>query len=147
MREWLRQLANNDVDVLQLEKQLFAGKNANLFKKFKNTLNKLKGEYDFSHEVMEAMQSCLACKACANQCPIQVDVPTFRARFIHLYHGRYLRPLKDYIVAYVEQYAPLMGRAPKFFNFFMKMKLVTWLTKKFVGLVDIPLLSSPVLKT
>ncbi len=147
MREWLRQLANNDVDVLQLEKQLFAGKNANLFKKFKNTLNKLKGEYDFSHEVMEAMQSCLACKACANQCPIQVDVPTFRARFIHLYHGRYLRPLKDYIVAYVEQYAPLMGRAPKFFNFFMKMKLVTWLTKKFVGLVDIPLLSSPGLQS
>jgi Fe-S oxidoreductase len=40
-----------------------------------------------------------------------------------------------------------MGRAPKFFNFFMKMKLVTWLTKKFVGLVDIPLLSSPGLQS
>ena len=146
MREWLRQLANNDIDVLQLEKDLYAGKNASVFKKFFNTLAKRKGEYDFSHEVMEAMQGCLACKACTSQCPIQVDVPTFRARFIHLYHDRYLRPLKDYFVAYVEQYAPVMGKAPGFFNFFIKMKLTASLTEKFVGMVDIPLLSTPTLK-
>ncbi|WP_372880183.1 FAD-binding and (Fe-S)-binding domain-containing protein [Psychromonas sp.] len=145
MREWLRQLANNEIDVLQLENDLYAGKNASLFRKFTNTLAKRKGEYDFSHEVMEAMQGCLACKACTSQCPIQVDVPTFRARFMHLYHGRYLRPLKDYFVAYVEQYAPLMGKLPAFFNFFMGMKLTATLTEKFVGMVDIPLLSSPTL--
>ncbi|WP_284202176.1 D-2-hydroxyglutarate dehydrogenase YdiJ [Psychromonas marina] len=146
MREWLRQLANNDIDVLQLEDDLYAGKNASVFSKFKNSLGKNKGEYDFSHEVMEAMQGCLACKACSSQCPIQVDVPTFRARFMFLYHGRYLRPLKDYFVAYVEQYAPLMGKMPRFFNFFMKMKITATLTEKFVGMVDIPLLSSPTLK-
>jgi len=142
MREWLRQLAHHDIDVLQVEQQLLEGKNGNVFKKFQNTVNKRKGEYDFSHEVMLAMQSCLACKACANQCPVQVDVPTFRSRFIQLYYGRYLRPLKDYAVAYAEQYIPLMGQAPNFFNFFTTIKLVAWITKKFVGLVDIPLLSS-----
>jgi len=147
MREWLRQLANNDIDVLQLESDLYAGKNASIFTKFKNSLAKNKGEYDFSHEVMEAMQGCLACKACTSQCPIQVDVPTFRARFMFLYHGRYLRPLKDYFVAYVEQYAPLMGKMPRFFNFFMKMKITASLTEKFVGMVDIPLLSAPTLKS
>jgi len=146
MREWLRQLANNDIDVLQLEDDLYAGKNASVFTKFKNSLSKSKGQYDFSHEVMDAMQGCLACKACSSQCPIQVDVPTFRARFMFLYHGRYLRPLKDYFVAYVEQYAPLMGHMPRFFNFFMKMNLTASLTEKFVGMVDIPLLSSPTLK-
>jgi FAD/FMN-containing dehydrogenase/Fe-S oxidoreductase len=143
MREWLRQLANNDIDVLQLEEDLYAGKNASIFRKFFNTLAKRKGEYDFSHEVMEAMQGCLACKACTSQCPVQVDVPTFRARFMHIYHDRYLRPLKDYFVAYVEQYAPVMGKAPQFFNFFMGMRLTAALTEKFVGMVDIPLLSSP----
>lgn len=147
MREWLRQLANNEIDVLQLENDLYAGKNASVFKKFANTLAKQKGEYDFSHEVMEAMQGCLACKACASQCPIQVDVPAFRARFMHLYHDRYLRPLKDYFVAYVEQYAPLMGKLPRFFNFFMKMKVTAVLTEKIVGMVDIPLLSFPTLKS
>ncbi|HIP75823.1 MAG TPA: hypothetical protein EYH12_01465, partial [Psychromonas hadalis] len=147
MREWLRQLSNNDIDILQLESDLYAGKNSSVFKKFFNTLTKQKGEYDFSHEVMEAMQGCLACKACSSQCPILVDVPTFRSRFMHLYYGRYLRPLKDYFVAYVEQYAPLMGKAPRFFNFFIKMKLTAILTKKLVGMVDIPLLSSPSLET
>lgn len=147
MREWLRQLANNEIDVLQLEKELYAGKNASVFKKFSNTLAKRQGEYDFSHEVMAAMQGCLACKACSSQCPIQVDVPAFRARFMHLYHDRYLRPLKDYFVAYVEQYAPLMGKLPRFFNFFIKMKLTAFLTEKIVGMVDVPLLSFPTLKS
>jgi FAD/FMN-containing dehydrogenase/Fe-S oxidoreductase len=147
MREWLRQLANKEIDVLQLEDQLYAGKNAGVFKKFKNTLEKRKGEYDFSDEVMEAMQGCLACKACASQCPIQVDVSSFRARFMHIYYGSYLRPIKDYFVSYVEQYAPLMGKQPRFFNFFMKQKLTASLTEKFVGMVDIPLLSFPTLKS
>jgi len=147
MREWLRQLANNDIDVLKLESDLYAGKNASIFTKFKNTLAKRNGEYDFSHEVMEAMQGCLACKACSSQCPIQVDVPTFRSRFIHLYHDRYLRPMKDYFVAYVEQYAPLMGASPRFFNFFTGLKVTSILTEKVVGMVDIPQLSSPTLKS
>ncbi|MDN2662582.1 FAD-binding and (Fe-S)-binding domain-containing protein [Psychromonas sp. 14N.309.X.WAT.B.A12] len=147
MREWLRQLANNDIDILQLESDLYAGKNASIFTKFKNTLAKRGGEYDFSHEVMEAMQGCLACKACSSQCPIQVDVPAFRSRFIHLYHDRYLRPVKDYFVAYVEQYAPLMGKMPRFFNFFTGLKVTSALTEKVVGMVDIPQLSSPTLKT
>jgi len=146
MREWLRQLANKEIDVLQLEDELYAGKNASLFKKFINTRSKQKGEYDFSNEVMEAMQGCLACKACASQCPIQVDVSSFRSRFMHIYYDSYLRPVKDYFVSYVEQYAPLMGKAPRFFNFFMKQKLTASLTEKFVGMVDIPLLSFPTLK-
>jgi FAD/FMN-containing dehydrogenase/Fe-S oxidoreductase len=147
MREWLRQLANNDIDVLQLEDDQYAGKNASLFIKFKNSRAKKRGDYDFSHEVMEAMQGCLGCKACANQCPVQVDVPTFRARFMFLYHGRYLRPLKDYFVAYVEQYAPLMAKSPQLFNFFTNMNITAALTNKFVGMVDIPALSVPTLQS
>lgn len=145
MREWLRQLANKDIDILTLENELYAGKNASIFTKFKNSLAKHNGEYDFSHEVMEAMEGCLACKACSSQCPIQVDVPTFRARFMNLYHGRYLRPVKDYFVAYVEWYAPLMGKLPRLFNFFINLKVTALLTKKVIGMVDIPLLSFPTL--
>jgi len=147
MREWLRQLANNDIDVLQLENDQYAGKDASLFNKFKNSRAKKRGEYDFSHEVMEAMQGCLGCKACASQCPVQVDVPTFRARFMFLYHGRYLRPLKDYFVAYVEQYAPLMAKSPQLFNFFTNMNITAALTKQLVGMVDIPALSVPTLQS
>ena len=60
---------------------------------------------DFSHEVKEAMDGCLACKSCVGQCPIKVDVPAFRSRFLEVYHGRYLRPVKDGLVASLERCA------------------------------------------
>lgn len=49
---------------------------------------------------------------------LKIDVPEFRSRFLQLYHTRYLRPVRDHLVATVETYAPLMARAPKTFNFF-----------------------------
>jgi Fe-S oxidoreductase len=57
-------------------------------------------------------------------------VPEFRSRFLQLYHTRYLRPLRDHVVATVESYAPLMARAPKTFNFFIRQPLVRKLSEK-----------------
>jgi Fe-S oxidoreductase len=71
----------------------------------------------------------VACKACSTQCPIKIDVPEFRSRFLQLYHTRYLRPVRDHLVATVESYAPLMARAPKTFNFFINQPLVRKLSE------------------
>lgn len=92
------------------------------------------------------MSGCLACKACSTQCPIKIDVPEFRSRFLQLYHTRYLRPVRDHLVATVESYAPLMARAPKTFNFFINQPLVRKLSEKHIGMVDLPLLSVPSLQ-
>lgn len=147
MREWLRLQQQAGEDILQTEQRLLKeGQNiSSLWQKIKNTLAKRQGEADFSHEVMEAMEGCLACKACAGQCPIKVDVPSFRARFLQLYHSRYLRPAKDYVVANIERTAPLLAKAPKLVNFFLGQR---WLQKGLehgVGYVDTPLLSVPTL--
>ncbi|RBP14941.1 D-2-hydroxyglutarate dehydrogenase YdiJ [Pseudocitrobacter faecalis] len=148
VREWLRLLADRGVDPLLLEKEL-PGKRASLrslIERTRNSWHARKGEYDFSHEVKEAMSGCLACKACSTQCPIKIDVPDFRARFLQLYHTRYLRPLRDHLVATVESYAPLMARAPKTFNFFMSQPLVRKLSDKHIGMIDLPMLSAPSLQ-
>ncbi|GAC24266.1 Fe-S oxidoreductase [Paraglaciecola mesophila KMM 241] len=142
MREWLRLLANNQVDVNALELQ---GKNQNLLKRLNNSMGKAQSN-DFSHEVLEVMDGCLACKACSTQCPVSVDVPTFRARFLSLYYQRYMRPAKDYLVGNIEAMAPLMAKAPKLVNAFLKQAWMNKLIKKTVGYVDTPLLSSPSLK-
>ena len=55
------------------------------------------------------MDGCLACKSCVGQCPIKVDVPAFRSRFLELYYGRYLRPPKDRLVASLERVLPWLG--------------------------------------
>ncbi|WJY16752.1 FAD-binding and (Fe-S)-binding domain-containing protein [Pectobacteriaceae bacterium CE90] len=145
VREWLRLLTEQGVDPLALEQQLSQQRMSlrSLIDKTRNTWYARQGNYDFSHEVKEAMSGCLACKACSTQCPIKIDVPSFRARFLQLYHTRYLRPARDYLVAGVESYAPLMARSPKTFNFFLKQPWLSALSRKYIGMVDLPLLSSP----
>ena len=152
MREWLRLLEKQGVDVLALEQDI---NNWSVKKLLETSLSKFKISFfkkeenqdDFSHEVMEAMQGCLACKACASQCPIKVDVPDFRSRFINLYHSRYPRPLKDHLVANVEFLAPLMAKAPKLMNSILSLKAYDKLSEKTIGYVNTPLLSVPTLQS
>ena len=146
VREWLRQLTEQGIDILDLEKQTLetAPTIKTMIERVRNRMNK-RHEYDFSHEVYEAMNGCLACKACASQCPIKVGVPSFRSRFLNIYHSRYQRPVKDYLVANIETMLPMMGKAPKLVNGVMSQKWVQSLTASTVGYVDAPLLSVPTL--
>ncbi|WJG10891.1 FAD-binding and (Fe-S)-binding domain-containing protein [Aliiglaciecola sp. LCG003] len=139
IREWLRLLSQNNVDVIELEKN---EQPLSWFERMQNTRFKTK-HVDFSHEVLEVMEGCLACKACANQCPVNVDVPSFRARFLAMYYQRYLRPAKDHLVANIEIMAPLMAKAPAIINLFQRQSWLQKLIKRSVGYVDAPLLSNP----
>lgn len=147
VREWLRLLAEQGIDPVKLEAQLMSRTPSvkQIIDRFRNTFGAGKQTYDFSHEVMDAMNGCLACKACASQCPIKVDVPSFRSRFMNLYYSRYQRPAKDYLVAYVENYLPLMAKAPATFNALMRPAWSKKLTEKAIGYVDMPPLSVPTL--
>jgi FAD/FMN-containing dehydrogenase/Fe-S oxidoreductase len=159
MREWLRLLEKQGVDILSLEDSINTSKSIFSIREIlSNAAQKIRlnfiskpveddnGNGDFSHEVMEAMQGCLACKACASQCPIKVDVPDFRSRFINIYYSRYARPLKDHLVANVEILAPLMAKAPKLVNAVLNTKIYDKISTKTIGYVNTPLLSVPTLK-
>ncbi|WP_286235636.1 D-2-hydroxyglutarate dehydrogenase YdiJ [Thalassotalea sediminis] len=144
MREWLRLLENKGVDVLKLEQDINGWSVKRLIDKVKNALSTQRDQ-DFSHEVMEAMSGCLACKACASQCPIKVDVPDFRARFLNIYHSSYFRPLKDHLVANVERMAPLMAKSPTLVNKVLSSKAYDKVSRATIGYIDTPLLSVPTL--
>lgn len=141
MREWLRLLESEGVDVNALAK----AKPLGILQRMQNTIN-AKRDYDYSHEVMESLKGCLACKACSSQCPVKVDVPKFRAQFFNIYYQRYLRPAKDYLVAGIEDSLPLMAAAPRLTNFASQNPLSQWVIKKAIGYVDAPALSVPTLK-
>ena len=143
VREWLRLMANENVSPEQLDFHKTQVKLTALVERFRNSVQKWRGEYDFSHEVKAAMDTCLACKACASQCPIKIDVPSFRAKFFHFYHSRYLRPAKDHLVANLEVAAPYMAKQPALFNYFTKLKVTQSLVEKTLGMTDLPLLSEP----
>ncbi|MBD2798040.1 FAD-binding oxidoreductase [Xenorhabdus sp. 18] len=148
VREWLRLLTEQGVEPKLLEHGLEQARSSlrGLIEKTRHSWQAWRGEYDFSHEVKEAMSGCLACKACSTQCPIKIDVPSFRSRFLALYHSRYLRPLRDHIVANVEHSTPLMAKAPRAFNFFLKQPWVQKISQHTLGMTDLPLLSYPTLQ-
>lgn len=148
VREWLRLLAEQGVTPAHLEKGITQSQPSlrGLIEKTRNTWRAKQGDYDFSHEVKASMAGCLACKACSTQCPIKIDVPSFRAKFLALYHGRYLRPVRDHIVANVEASAPLFSKVPGVFNFFLRQPIVQKLSQHTIGMVDLPLFSQPTLK-
>lgn len=139
IREWLRLLAKEGVDTDSLSAGQFK---TSLFKRWKNTRSRTN---DFSHEVLEVMNGCLACKSCTSQCPVKVDVPQFRSKFLSIYYQRYLRPSKDYLVANVETLTPLMAKLPRLTNMLMGSGLAKSLLEKSAGYVDAPLLSLPTL--
>ena len=145
VREWLRQLSAQGFDPMAEEAAIMTGHTSvkGLMERVKFTWQKQRGDYDFSHEVKEAMDGCLACKACSSQCPVKVDVPTFRARFLQLYHQRYQRPPKDYLVSMVESYTPWMAKMPGLINPLLNNKLVKASVSSLVGMVDMPLVSQP----
>ncbi|PIE18881.1 MAG: hypothetical protein CSA66_03645 [Proteobacteria bacterium] len=145
LREWLRQLSRAGFDPgqgtrwgrlqgwLSLPARLWHSATARLC-------------WDLSREVHQAMDGCLACKACATACPIKVDVPAMRAEFTELYHRRYLRPAKDHFVAALEGLLPIMGRLALPTNLLLKRSLVQWLIGRAVGIVDTPALARPGIK-
>ena len=95
---------------------------------------------DFSHQVHDAMRGCLSCKSCAGQCPVKVNVPDFKARFLQLYHNRYPRPWRDYAIAQLEYALPVAARFPKTYQRVMDAAWMKRLQERVLKLVDAPVL-------
>ncbi|MCJ2092574.1 FAD-binding oxidoreductase [Methylobacterium sp. J-072] len=146
MREWLRLAAQAGIDPAAELKRQRAGWLPDLFATLRSGFRRGSEADDFSHAVKKAMDGCLACKSCTGSCPIKVDVPTFRAKFLALYHARYARPLKDHLVAALEPLLPLAARMPRLSNAVLANPLARMLLAK-AGLVGIPALSPVDLKT
>ena len=141
VREWLRQLAAFGCDPLDEAIALRRTRSwRSLPRRIRNTWSMRRGEPDFSHEVKATMDGCLACKSCVGQCPIKVDVPNFRAKFLELYYGRYLRPVRHYIVGAIEHVVPLLALAPGLHNALVGSRIGRTGLRS-VGLVHLPALS------
>jgi FAD/FMN-containing dehydrogenase/Fe-S oxidoreductase len=68
-------------------------------------------------QVKEALDLCLACKGCKSDCPVGVDVATYKAEFLaHYYAGR-LRPRRAYAMGLMYRWARAAALAPRLVNF------------------------------
>jgi FAD/FMN-containing dehydrogenase/Fe-S oxidoreductase len=81
-------------------------------------------------QVKESLDLCLACKACKSECPVSVDMATYKAEFLsHHYEGE-SRPLAHYAFGRVDLFAHLAGYAPHLINAINNAPLISTLIKK-----------------
>ncbi len=68
--------------------------------------------------VLESLDLCLACKGCKADCPVNVDMATYKAEFLsHYYKGR-LRPRPAYSMGLIYWWARMASLAPSIVNYF-----------------------------
>ena len=60
----------------------------------------------------DALDLCLSCKGCTNDCPVNVDMPTLKAEFLAHHYARRLRPRQAYAFGLIDRWARLASRAP-----------------------------------
>jgi len=80
-----------------------------------------------------ALDLCLSCKGCKSDCPVNVDVATYKAEFLaHHFQGR-TRPLRHHAFGQIDRWARLASVAPWMSNLFARAPLLSDLTKFLVG--------------
>ena len=87
-----------------------------------------------SEALYETMSLCVSCKGCKRECPTGVDMAKMKIEFLHHYHGRHGRSLKDRLVAFLPRYASVASRLAWMLNLRDRVPLVATLTEKLVGL-------------
>src|SRR6185295_17760374 len=76
---------------------------------------------------------CLSCKGCKGECPVDVDMATYKAEFLsHYYEGR-LRPRSAYVFGLVYWWARAASHAPGVANFLTQAPLLRGLAKAIAG--------------
>ena len=94
-----------------------------------------KGGWRDEH-VKEALDLCLACKGCKGDCPVNVDMATYKAEFLSHYYARRLRPIYAYAFGLIHVWARLTNAIPfgaTIANFFSHAPIFREVFKAVIG--------------
>lgn len=65
-----------------------------------------------SPEVREALDLCLSCKGCKTDCPVGVDMATYKAEFLHHHYRHRPRPASHYSMGFLPLWLALGQHTP-----------------------------------
>ncbi|HWC48206.1 MAG TPA: FAD-linked oxidase C-terminal domain-containing protein [Solirubrobacterales bacterium] len=87
-----------------------------------------------SEDVKEALDLCLSCKGCKGDCPVSVDMATYKAEFLSHRYKRRLRPLPAYTIGLIMFHARAAARMPRLANFLTHAPGISRLVKRAGGI-------------
>ncbi|HET8599122.1 MAG TPA: FAD-linked oxidase C-terminal domain-containing protein [Segeticoccus sp.] len=90
-----------------------------------------------SKEVAEGLELCLACKGCTSDCPVEVDMPTYKAefRYHHYKSWRRWRHRHAYTFGFIDQSSRLAALMPGLVNFVTQTPVLRSVPRR-VGGID-----------
>lgn len=116
---------------------------ANALREFLTNSDKI-NKFDYE-ELKDVFDLCLSCKACASECPSNVDVAALKAEFLYQYQKENKPSLRTHLFANNNKYNKLGSMLP----FATNLLLDTYITKKVLGIAtqrNIPNLYKTTLK-
>lgn len=89
-----------------------------------------------SDEVKDALDLCLACKGCKGDCPVNVDMATYKSEFLsHYYEGK-MRPRTAYAFGLIYWWSQLASKMPGLVNFLTQNPVTGAIAKKMAGVAQ-----------
>jgi Fe-S oxidoreductase len=86
-----------------------------------------------SNEVLEALDLCLSCKGCKRDCPVNVDMATYKAEFLSHHYRRKPRPRQAYSLGLIYWWARAASFIPRLANYVAHAPLTSTLLKRAGG--------------
>ncbi|MBB6435579.1 FAD-binding and (Fe-S)-binding domain-containing protein [Streptomyces candidus] len=87
-----------------------------------------------SPEVAEALDLCLSCKGCRTDCPVGVDMATYKAEFLHQHYRGRLRPPSHYALGRLAEWLRLAAPFARQANAAARVDALSALAKKLTGI-------------
>jgi Fe-S oxidoreductase len=86
--------------------------------------------------VKEALDLCLSCKGCKGDCPVNVDVATYKAEFLSHYYESRRRPRTAYAFGYIDRWARYASVAPGLVNLVTRTPGLSRLARRLAGMTS-----------
>jgi FAD/FMN-containing dehydrogenase/Fe-S oxidoreductase len=89
-----------------------------------------------SEEVRESLDLCLSCKGCLSDCPVDVDMATYKSEFYHQHYKGRLRPASHYSMGWLPLWSRFAGAAPRAANAVLRSPVLAKLLKRIGGIAE-----------